>query len=48
MHTTQPRTAGEHPTTLEHNIAIIIVLWVILAGVCVVLANAWAASLLLE
>lgn len=38
--------SSHHPTTLEHGLAVAIVLWVMLAGVCVVMANAWAAGLL--
>jgi hypothetical protein len=35
----------EHPTSLEQQIAVAIVLWIILAGVSVVVANAWAMGM---
>ncbi len=31
-----------HPSTHEQDLAVAIVLWVMLAGICVVIANAWA------
>jgi hypothetical protein len=34
------------PTILEQNIALAIVLWIILAGIGVVVANAWAMGVL--
>lgn len=41
-----PTPVPGHPSALERHIAVAIVLWVMLAGVCVVLANAWAAGML--
>jgi hypothetical protein len=40
----QTETSLRHPSNHEHDIAVAVVLWVILAGFCVVAANAWAAS----
>ena len=45
MDTQKPYSAA-HSTTLEHNIALIVVLWLMFAGVCVLLANAWAMELI--
>lgn len=35
-----------HPSNHEQDIAVAVVLWVMLAGFCVVAANAWATSLI--
>gem|GEM_PF-6923606 len=35
-----------HPSATEQNLAVAIVLWVMLAGFCVVLANAWAMEVM--
>lgn len=36
-----------HPSSAEQDLAVVVVLWIMLAGICVVLANAWAANLML-
>lgn len=41
----QEHTPG-HPTSIEQDVAVAIVLWIMLAGVCVVVANAWAAGII--
>ena len=33
-----------HPTPLEQDLSVAIVLWIMLAGICVFVANAWAAG----
>lgn len=40
------RKSVEHPTGLEHGIVVAIILWLMLAGVAVFIANAWAAGVL--
>lgn len=48
MHITPDATPVPlHPSTKENGIAVVVVVWVIFVGVCVVVANAWAASFLL-
>jgi hypothetical protein len=47
MNSNMPHTPG-HPTSTEHGIAVAVVLWIMLAGVLVVMANAWAMSLVME
>ncbi len=42
-----PRTS-RHPSSTEQDIAVAVVLWIILAGIAVVAANAWAAELILS
>lgn len=45
MHITPDASAAPvHPSTKEQGIAVAIVVWVIFVGVCVVVANAWAAD----
>lgn len=34
-----------HPSSAEQDLAVAVVLWIMLAGICVVMANAWAAGL---
>jgi hypothetical protein len=41
----KPHIPG-HPTGLEQNLAVAVVLWVMLAGVCVLIANAWAMEMI--
>lgn len=36
----------QHPSNLEHTIALAVVVWLMLAGICVLAANAWAMSLI--
>jgi hypothetical protein len=45
MSQTKPHLPG-HPTALEQNIAVAVVLWVMFAGVCVLIANAWAMEMI--
>jgi hypothetical protein len=35
-----------HPSNLEQNLAVAVVLWVMLAGICVLIANAWAMEMI--
>jgi hypothetical protein len=45
MSSSKPHSPG-HPTFLEQNLAVAVVLWVMLAGVCVFIANAWALEMI--
>jgi hypothetical protein len=45
MPSNKPHVPG-HPTNHEQDLAVAIVLWMMLAGVCVVIANAWAMEIL--
>jgi hypothetical protein len=36
----------QHPSAIEHSIAVAIVLWIIVAGLCVLAANAWALDMI--
>jgi len=47
MHLHHQHTAG-HPSTVEQDIAVAVVLWLMLAGLCVILANAWALEYFVE
>ena len=35
-----------HPSHLEQDLAVAIVLWLMLAGVCVLIAHAWAMEVM--
>jgi hypothetical protein len=35
-----------HPSAVEQDIAVAIVLWIMLGGICVLVANAWAAGVI--
>lgn len=39
-------TSTGHPTSLEQHLAVAVVLWMMLAGVCVLIANAWAMEMM--
>lgn len=41
----KPRSPA-HASALEQNLAVAIVLWVMLAGICVVIVNAWAMEMI--
>lgn len=36
----------KHPSNLEQDLSVAIVLWIMLAGICVLVANAWAAGVI--
>jgi len=44
MNTKLPQVG--HPTNHEQDLAVAIVLWIMLAGMCVLAANAWASGLM--
>jgi hypothetical protein len=46
MHFHKPNSPA-HPTALEQNLAVVIVLWMMFAGICVLIANAWAMEVLM-
>lgn len=37
---------NKHPSSLEQDLSVAIVLWIMLAGICVLVANAWAAGVI--
>lgn len=46
--TATPVQASGRSVPIDQNLAVALVLWIMLAGICVVLANAWAAGLLTD
>ncbi len=44
MFNTKPHSPA-HSTALEQNLAVVIVLWIMFAGICVLIANAWAMEM---
>ena len=45
MSPNKPHFPG-HPSAFEQDLAVAVVLWVMLAGVCVLIANAWAMEVI--
>lgn len=35
-----------HSSVLEQNLAVAVVLWIMFAGICVLIANAWAMDMI--
>lgn len=46
MFNTKPHSPT-HSTVLEQNVAVAVVLWMMFAGICVLIANAWAMEMIM-